>query len=67
MGLESLNQPKLSAILAGLHLLQNETGSLPCGIDEIATCGNEHPPLEDEAIDELCERINTEGLTFGDS
>lgn len=45
------------AILAGLRLLQR-AHILPLEIMDIATNGEEHLVLDDDAIDALCERIN---------
>jgi len=62
---ERLDEVEHAAILAGLRLLQSSADRLPAGIDDIATNAGEHSQLDDEAIDDLCERINIEGLSIG--
>ena len=49
---------ELATILAALRLLQ-ATPALPSEIEEIATDCGDFERLDNEQIDELCERINT--------
>lgn len=44
-----------SAILAALRYWQMNGSPLPSGIDDIATSGGEHPLIEPDALDQLCE------------
>jgi len=52
-----LSAAERDTVLAGLRLLQRAY-TLPLEIEDIATNGGEHPVLDDDAIDDLCERIN---------
>lgn len=63
---EALEAENLNAILAGLRLLQAQYDRLPADIATILDNCGENEPLDEDAIDDLCERINIEGLTFGD-
>lgn len=54
----TLDQAELSAILAGLRLLQRASRVSP-EIDMILTGCNEFEALTLDQIDTLCERINT--------
>lgn len=47
-----------NTILAALRTYQAMRDGAPDGIEDIATNGYEHPPLSNNAIDHLCERIN---------
>lgn len=63
---------RIAAVLAGLRLLQsNAEGRITIGdhehaaaIDDIATSGGEFDVLDPEAIDALCEAINTGQITL---
>ena len=52
-----LTQRELNHVLAGLRTLQ--IGLFASGTREIATNGGTSPLMEAEAIDDLCERINS--------
>ena len=68
MTTEAITSEDRNAILAGLRLLQlfnDRTISAP-GIDDVLTNGGDEEPLTNEVSDDLCERINCEGLSFGD-
>ncbi|AXK43741.1 hypothetical protein [Erythrobacter aureus] len=54
-----------NAILAGLRLLLEHGDRLPPAIKDIATNGGTQEMITPKAVDELCEQINTEGLTLG--
>ena len=56
----TLTGPERDAILTGLRLLQLrlECDELPPLLRDIFTNGDNHPGLEPEELDELCERIN---------
>lgn len=51
-----LNKKELNAVLAGLRLLQRST-VLPSGVEDVL-CDGDEQPLDDNDIDELCERLN---------
>ena len=51
------NAVERDTILAALRLWQR-TKEIPQGILDIATNGGAHAVIEDNDIDELCERIN---------
>lgn len=53
----SFNLAEISAILAGLRLLQ-ATSQVPVSINEIMTSGGNTDPLSLDEIDALCKRIN---------
>ena len=54
----TLTATERDAVLAALRLFQRRRKRLQQGIAEIATNGGAHPALENDEIDELCERIN---------
>ena len=49
---------ELAAVLAGLRLLQLAGDDLPPDVEMIATDCGQYPPLTDDQIDDLCERLN---------
>lgn len=55
-----LDARDLAAVLAGLRLLQNKVDPRTYGedVDEILTDGGRLEPLDLDAIDQLCERLN---------
>lgn len=53
----SFDLAEISAILAGLRLLQG-SNRVPAPINEIMTNGGDINPLSLDEIDALCERIN---------
>lgn len=55
-----LSIAELSAILAGLRLLQS-TPQVPPAINAILTNSGAVAPLSLDRIDALCDRLNTEG------
>lgn len=55
---ESFSDAETAAIIAGLRLLQRQH-ELSEDLTDIIDCGGER--LDDDALDELCERINQEG------
>lgn len=66
MAVEKIESEECNAILAGLRLLQlfvDGRISAP-GIDDILTNGDTEQPLDSNAIDTLCERVNCEDLGF---
>lgn len=52
----SLNYQELATVLAALRLMQNADAEQIAGMFHFDDC----EPLDDDAIDELCERINVE-------
>ena len=56
----ALDVAEMSAILAGLRLLQSSPQVSPA-INAILTNGDETEPLSLDQIDALCERLNIEG------
>jgi hypothetical protein len=59
--MHNITREEHDAIMAGLRLLQAHIvrGVVPEGIDDIATNGGVHALPTAEALDELCETINT--------
>ncbi len=53
---EELDARELAAILAGLRIIQAQ--GVPDEIDDVATDGGAFDVLDDDDIDDLCERIN---------
>lgn len=53
-----IDEVERDAILAGLRLLQEQSGNLPPMIQEIYTNGDEHNGLSVGEIDILCEKVN---------
>lgn len=53
-----LNLVELASVLAGLRLLQAQSGALPDGIEMIASDCGEFTPLSEDGIDRLCYRLN---------
>lgn len=53
-----LTTPELAAVLAGLRLLQVQLPSLTSGIQSIYDADGELTPLDENALDDLCEKIN---------
>lgn len=68
MACERLDAPERNAILAGLRLLQlyNDGKIAAPGIDDVLTNGGEDEVLDNEAIDDLCQNVNCEGLSLGE-
>jgi hypothetical protein len=56
----ALDQRELAAVLAGLRCLQRHMGNtdFPAELDYILTNGNTIRQLDENEVDELCERIN---------
>src|SRR3546814_19514497 len=64
MALKKLESAEHNAVLAGLRLLQlfvEGRISAP-GIDDVLTNGDTEESLSVEAIDDLCETVNCDGL-----
>lgn len=57
----SFDLAEISAVLAGLRLLQS-SAEVPASINEIMTSGGDIDPLSLDGIDALCERINGGGM-----
>lgn len=53
----NLTMRERDTVLAALRLWQ-ETRPISRELMYIATCGDEHPPLSDDEIDDLCEELN---------
>lgn len=60
-GVSGLTSRETAAVLAGLRLLQCNLPSLTIGIQNIFDDGGTLSPLDEDEIDDLCERINTHG------
>src|SRR3546814_2955275 len=68
MALKKLESAEHNAVLAGLRLLQlfvEGRISAP-GIDDVLTNGDTEESLSVEAIDDLCETVNCDGLCIGE-
>jgi hypothetical protein len=62
-----LTDAQHATVLAALRNLQNTPSySIPSAIKDIATNGGTVTPLDDKAIDQLCEGLNHTGLSFGE-
>lgn len=59
-----VDRRETATILAALRFWQHETSVAERSDNEIATDGGELDPMNDEEIDRLCERINSEPLGF---
>lgn len=69
MAIQKIEPEERNAILAGLRLLQlyNDGRFSAPGIEEIITNDETEEALGNDAIDDLCERVNCDELSFGEA
>ncbi len=65
MAKQPIQGAPLNALLAGLRLLQQNGDRLPPEIEDIATNGGTQALITPNAIDDLCEQINCNGIELG--